>query len=66
MQGMAVHKVNWIASVCYFAANVNVLGSFLSFFEVDAQPQLLQEQELTVPTHKKEDDGEDDDEKKKR
>eukprot|EP00529_Nitzschia_sp_RCC80_P029691 CAMPEP_0113480638 /NCGR_PEP_ID=MMETSP0014_2-20120614/21982_1 /TAXON_ID=2857 /ORGANISM="Nitzschia sp." /LENGTH=321 /DNA_ID=CAMNT_0000374081 /DNA_START=213 /DNA_END=1178 /DNA_ORIENTATION=+ /assembly_acc=CAM_ASM_000159 len=43
MQGMAVHRVNWIASVCYFAANVNVLGSFLSFFEVDPQEQQKQQ-----------------------
>jgi len=53
MQGMAVHRVNWIASVCYFAANVNVLGSFLSFFEVDRPEQQRQRQQHDVKNDKK-------------
>jgi phosphatidylinositol glycan class M len=30
MQGMAVHKIVWMASVLYFWANVNLLGALLN------------------------------------
>jgi len=29
MQGMAVHRLVWCASLCYFAANINLLGALL-------------------------------------
>jgi hypothetical protein len=29
MQGMAVHKIVWAASVLYFFANVNLMGALL-------------------------------------
>jgi phosphatidylinositol glycan class M len=29
MQGMSVHRLVWCASLCYFAANINLLGALL-------------------------------------
>jgi phosphatidylinositol glycan class M len=34
MQGMAVHRIVWLASVVFFGANVNLLGALLDSFRV--------------------------------
>ncbi|KAL3934657.1 MAG: hypothetical protein SGARI_003294 [Bacillariaceae sp.] len=43
MQGMAVHKVVWGASVAYFFANVNMMGAVLN--SVSGQPERRQDAE---------------------
>jgi phosphatidylinositol glycan class M len=34
MQGMAVHRMVWLASVLFFGANVNLLGALLDSYRV--------------------------------
>ena len=36
MQGMAVHRVLWGASIAYFFANVNVMGAVLNSVRMEA------------------------------
>jgi phosphatidylinositol glycan class M len=39
MQGMAVHRMVWGASVAYFFANVNVMGAVLQSVKIQQQQQ---------------------------
>jgi phosphatidylinositol glycan class M len=39
MQGMAVHRIVWLASVVFFGANVNLLGAILDSYRVKTTAQ---------------------------
>jgi phosphatidylinositol glycan class M len=39
MQGMAVHRIVWLASVVFFGANVNLLGALLDSYRVKRTAQ---------------------------
>ena len=42
MQGMAVHRIVWMASVIFFVANVNLLGALLASSPLSSSSQLVE------------------------